>query len=305
MKAVVYDQYGPPEVLSLQEIDKPSPKANEVLIRIHATTVHTGDTRMRKLDIPGGYFEKLFAALFLGFKKPKRTVLGMEIAGEIEAIGEQVTRFKVGDQIFSETGFKALGGYAEYKCLSEKARMAIKPKNMSYEEAAAVPTSGVIALMLVRKVEIAKGQKVLIYGASGAAGTYAVQLAKYFGAEVVAVCSTDKMETMKSIGADQVIDYTKEDFSDLGAVFDIVIDAVSKADQAKCKKSLKKGGKYIDINNTLTIPKQKDLEYLGSIIEEGKVKTVIDRTFPLEQIVEAHRYVDQGHKLGNVIITVG
>jgi NADPH:quinone reductase-like Zn-dependent oxidoreductase len=323
MKAIVWTKYGSPDVLQLKEVEKPIPKDNEVLIRIYATTVTAGDCEARALKVP--IWLSIFIRIYVGLLRPTRIkILGQELAGEVEAVGKDVKLFKKGDQVFGATGF-GLGSYAEYKCLPEDGAVAMKPANLTYAEAAAIPVGGLEALYFLRKGNIQSGQKVLIFGAGGSIGTFAIQLAKYFGGEVTGVDSTGKLEILRTIGADRVIDYTQEDFTKSGETYDVIIDVIGKSTFSGSVRSLKQNGRYLLANpglsqlvrgrwTTLTsskkvilgsaIQKTEDLIFLKKLIEAGKIKPVIDRRYPLDQTAEAHRYVDTGQKKGNVVITV-
>jgi 2-desacetyl-2-hydroxyethyl bacteriochlorophyllide A dehydrogenase len=327
MRAMVWTKYGPPDVLELAQVDKPVPGENEVLIRIVATSVIAGDCEMRGLKLP--FYFRLPMRMYAGWRKPQRiTVLGQELAGEVESVGKDVKLFKAGDPVYATTGFH-LGAYAEYICLPEKpadSALAVKPANMTYDEAAAVPLGGLEALHFLRKGHIQSGEKVLIVGAGGSIGTFAVQLAKYFGAEVTAVDSTGKLAMLRSIGAEHVIDYTQENYTQNDETYDVIFDTVGKSSYSGCLRLLKQNGRYLLANPGLSqrlrgrwttmISSKKvilgaashqteDLIFLKELIEAGRIKSVIDRRYPLEQTAEAHRYVETGQKKGNVVITVG
>lgn len=324
MKAITFQTYGSPDVIQLQEVEKPTPKDNEVLIKVYATTVTSGDIRVRSSTFPRGFW--LIGRLMLGLTKPRDPRLGNEFAGEIEAVGKNVTRFREGDQIFGGTGLE-LGSNAEFICLPEDGAIALKPDNLGFEEAAAFPFGGLTSLVFLRdKGGIHSGQKVLIYGASGSLGVYAVQLARHFGAEVTGVCSTANVEMARALGAHKVIDYTQEDFTQNGEVYDIIFDTVGKTSYAQGKNSLKPDGIFLaaaagipEYSRMLwssiaggkkaiggvAIQRMEDMVFLKKLIETGQLKPVIDRRYPLEQIAEAHRYVEAGHKKGNVVLTVG
>ncbi len=332
MKAIVWTKPGPPDVLQLKEVAKPTPKDKEVLIRIYATTVTAGDCELRSLNIPIAL--RLPILIFVGLGqtgvlsiKPRNLILGQELAGEIEAVGKEVKRFRIGDQVFAWTGFR-LGAYAEYTCLPEDGVLAIKPSNMTYEQAAVLPVGGLEAVSFLRKGHLQSGQKVLINGAGGSIGTFAIQLATYFGAEVTGVDSTEKLDMLRSIGADHVIDYTQQDFTKRGETYDVIFDVVGKSSFSRSVRALTQNGCYLLGNPRLSQTVRgrwtsrrsskrviartaraaseitEDLNSLTELIEAGKIQSVIDRRYPLEQVAEAHRYVDTGHKKGNVVVTV-
>ena len=328
MKAIVWTEYGPPDVLRLKEVEKPAPKDNEVLVRIHATTVTTGDCEMRSLKFP--LWLSLPMRIYAGFSRPSRIkIIGQEMAGEVEAVGKDVKRFKPGDPVFAALIF-GMGAYAEYICLPEEPgemgwALAIKPSNMTYEQAAAVPVGGIEAQHFLRRANIQSGEKVLIIGAGGSIGTFAVQLARHFGAEVTAVDSAGKLDMLRSIGAGRVIDYTQEDFTQSGETYDVIFDVVGKSSFSRSLSALKPNGRYLIANPGLSqmvrgrfysgkggkqviigaaSHKAEDLIFLRELIEAGVIQAVIDRRYPLEQIAEAHRYVETGQKKGNVVITV-
>ncbi len=313
MKAIVWTKYGPPDVLQLREVEKPIPKDNEVLIRIYAATVTAGDCEMRRMKTALKF--RYLMRVYVGLIKPKRlNILGMELAGEIESVGKDVTLFKEGDQVFAATGFVSMGAWAEYICLPEEPKepeeadvaiLAIKPTNMTYEEATAVPVGGLEALYYIREGNIQSGQKVLINGAGGTIGTFAVQLAKYFGAEVTVMDSTKKLDILRSIGADHVIDYTQEDFTKSGETYDFILDIVGNISSSRGKKTLKKTGFYRNVRKGSGVkPKTEDLFFIKELIEAEKIKSVIDRSYPMEQTAEANRYVETGEKTGHVVITL-
>lgn len=322
MKAIVYERYGPPEVLHVKDVAKPTPKDNEILIRNFATTVTAADRRVRSFDVPFGFW--LMSRLFLGIFRPRRQILGTELAGAVESIGKNVSKFKVGDQVFASSGAR-MGCYVEYKCMPEDGTVALKPSNVTFDEAAALSFGGTAALHFLRKGKLQPGERVLINGASGGVGTAAVQLAKHFGAVVTGVCSTANVELVRSLGADHVIDYTKEDFTKNGETYDVIVDTVGTAPFSRAKRSLADRGRLLLVLATLpdllTAPwlsmttkkkviagqaseRPEDLRLLAELAEAGELRSVIDRRYPFAQIAEAHRYVDTGRKRGAVVITV-
>ncbi|MGC9929628.1 NAD(P)-dependent alcohol dehydrogenase [Priestia aryabhattai] len=302
MKAMVCTKYGKPDVLQLQEVEKPIPKENEILIKIYATTVTSGDCRVRSFNSP--LLLWLPMRIVLGLRKPRKSILGVELAGEVEEVGKNVTRFKKGDQLFAMTGMK-FGGYAEYICLPEKGTIAVKPENVAHEEAASISFGGTTALHFFRKGNIQAGQKVIIYGASGAVGTAAVQLASYYGAEVTGVCSAKNSELVKSLGADRVIDYQHENFIEKEDRYDLIFDAVGKITKNQCKEALALNGRFVSVEGQgIAKVQTKDLLLLKKLMEEGQIKSVIDRCYSLEQIPEAHEYVETGRKIGNVAVVL-
>ena len=313
MKAVVCTGYGPPEVLHLTQVAKPTPGDHEVLIRVIATTVHAGDVRIRAFDVPRG--QRVMAHLVLGVRRPKHPILGMELAGIVEAVGRDVTLFGEGDEVLAFTGW-GFGAYAEYTCLPERPRRSAekegmivgKPTTMTFQEAAAgLATGGITALALLSKADVRSGQEVLVYGASGSVGTYAVQLAKYLGATVTGACSTGNREMVRSLGADKVIDHSQNDFTEGPQMYDVIVDAVGKLDRARAKTRLTPTGVHLNVlkdSGGAGGIRREDLVFLAGLVERGQIRAVIDRRYPLEQIVEAHRYVGLGHKKGHVVITV-
>lgn len=322
MKAIVYGRYGPPEVLQLKEVEKPTPKNNEVLIKTHATTVTSGDWRVRSLNVPAGF--GLIMRLVFGISRPKQPILGSELAGVIESVGKDVSKFKVGDPVFAFSD-AAMGCHAEYKCMAEDGAVMPKPASLTFEEAAALSFGGTTALDFLRRGKLQGGESVLVNGASGAVGTAAVQLAKHFGATVTGVCSTANVDLVRSLGASHVIDYTQEDFTRNGETYDVIVDTVGTAPFSRSKASLKEGGRLLMIVAglpdmlqalwvSMTSSRQviagpvtvrvEDLRFLAELAEEGEFKPVIDRCYPFERIAEAHRYVDTGRKKGNVVITL-
>ena len=324
MKAVVYDRYGPPDVLRLEDVERPVPKEDEVLVKIHATTVNRADVHTREANRRSGLAASVLSRLISGLRRPRHRILGREFAGEVVAVGAAVSEFAVGDRVFGLGGL-TFGAHAEFMCIRENARIAHMPAGMSFEEAAPICDGALNALMCLKEADVRKGRRILIYGASGAIGTAGVQLARYFGADVTAVCGTKNLELVKSLGADRVIDYTKEDFTKNGQTYDVIFDAVGKRSFKQCRDSLEPGGLYLPTDGAVNIllalmpsrkgakrvvfqlpPRQpkKDVLFLKELIEAGKFRPVIDRTYPLEDVIEATRYVETEQKVGNVVLTI-
>lgn len=305
MRAVICTRYGPPEVLQLAEVERPSPRRNQIRIRIFATSVNFSDILARGLKVPRRY--QILFRLLAGWTAPRRRIVGMVLSGDVESVGRNVTKFKVGDQVFGMSRW-VVGTYAEEVCWSANTLLALRPKNLSDEEAAALPYDGLLAIHCLRKAKFQPGQRVLIYGASGAIGTAAVQLAQHFGVSVTGVCSTTNVALVESLGADKVLDYTREDFTSRGERYDLILDAVGKGKSAAAMRdagrALTTGGRCISIDDDFPMPSYLDLDLLRRLAESGALLPVIDRRYPLEDIVEAHRYVELGHKKGNVIVTV-
>lgn len=304
MRAVICKKYGPPEVLKIEEVEKPRPESREVLIKVMATAVNSGDVRVRGLIVPG--FLRIVMRFVLGFTGPRRSILGTVLSGTVEAVGSEVKNFKIGDEVFATTGMK-MGAYAEYVALPEDSPIALKPEKASFEEAASIPFGGTAALYFLQKagIGVSKNQKVLIYGATGAVGTAAMQIAKHYGANITAVCGEDGIELSKSLGASQVIVYTNEDFTKNGEKYDIIFDTVAKKHKKECIESLAPGGKFVTTGSLDVASERKDqLLFLRKLYDAGEYEAVIDKTYPLDDIVEAHRYVEEGTKKGNVAITV-
>ena len=302
MRAAVYEKYGPPEVVQLKEVARPVPGDVEILVRVHATSIRAGDVRMRSFNVPPG--EWLPARLYLGIFSPRRKILGMELAGEVAEVGKDVRNFKAGDHVYATTELE-FGAHAQYKCLQEDRIVALKPANLTFDEAAAVPTGGIGALELIRdKAEIKEGQKVLVFGASGSVGSYAAQLAKHNGAHVTGVCGSGKVDRVKAIGLDRVIDYTQEDYAAGDDKYDCIFDAAGVISKSGSQAVLTPNGKFVSIHKDSYKESAEDLDYLRELVEAGHIRPVIDRTFPLDEIVEAYRYVEKGLKVGNVVVTV-
>lgn len=303
MKAIIYERYGAPEVLRIQHIEKPVPGENEILIKVQAATVTAGDTRMRSFTVPA--WQWIFARIYLGIFKPKRPVLGMELSGKIDSVGKNVKRFRVGDEVYASTLHLNFGSYAEYKCIPEAGAVALKPTNLDFKQAAAIPIGAGTALRFLRKAKIIPGQKILIYGASGSVGTYAIQIAKYFGAEVTGACSASAIPLIQSLGADHVFDYRSGSFEQYQSTFDLIFDAAGKGNRSKLKLMLKSTGTIVSVAGDPGKIDSNDLAFLKQLVESASHKPVIEKEYSMDQIVEAHRFVDAGRKKGNVIVTIG